>query len=57
MEYLLLAVAAGGAFALGWTAARTVYGKPREISAEDQPIATDDEFTRSVQDWGRRYVR
>lgn len=56
MEYLFLAVAALGAFALGWTAARTIHGGPRKRAVEDDPIA-HDEFTRSVMDWGRRYER
>ena len=56
MEYVFLAVAALGAFALGWTAARTIYGDPRKRVVEDEPY-NHNEFTRSIQDWGSRYDR
>ncbi len=57
MEFLFLGVLGLGAFAMGWTAARTIYGDPRKRVVEDDTITTDDDFTRSVQDWGNRYER
>lgn len=57
MDYIFLAVAAAGAFALGWTAARTIYGGPRKRAVEDDAVIHHDDFTRSVMDWGRRYER
>lgn len=56
MEYLYLAAAALGAFALGWRAAQLAYSIRRELADEPEPI-DQDEFTRSVMDWGRRYER
>lgn len=56
MELIYLTVAVGAAFWGGWLTARTIHGDPRPRAAEDDAIAQDD-FTRSINGWGRRYER
>jgi hypothetical protein len=70
MEYLYLAAAALGSFALGWQAARLTFGRPMrppvvqkeaaepiEDAADDIDPIVEDDFTRSVNEWGMRLVR
>lgn len=58
MDILFLTILAGGAFAMGWLTARTIHGVARRrTEAEDMGRIVEDEFTRSIEDWGRRHER